>query len=139
MTTKEQERAALKKIRDLITGLGEESYIGAAFAGCLEDAESNIENDFWLSMQDRYQTAERKLESMKADNARLGGIIDITVDKLITEKDAHEEDRKALAACKDEVASLTEDLTGARSRISDLENEIVHLKAKLYDMMVAGA
>ena len=58
MTTKEQERKALELIKRTIENLGENSYIGTAFAGCIEDAEENIENDFALSMKDRWEKAE---------------------------------------------------------------------------------
>lgn len=38
-----------------------------AFAGCVEDAESNIENDWALSMAGHWQSAEQKLEAVKAE------------------------------------------------------------------------
>lgn len=63
--TKEQERKALEKIRKIILELGENSYIGTAFEGCLQDAEDNIENDFAFSMKARYETAEEKAEEFK--------------------------------------------------------------------------
>ena len=43
--TKDQERSALDQIRKIIESLGPDSYIGAAFEGCFDIAESNIEND----------------------------------------------------------------------------------------------
>lgn len=58
MTTKEQERKALEQIREIVNGLGEDSYIGAAFEGCFEIAEENIENDFACSMKQRAESAE---------------------------------------------------------------------------------
>ncbi len=51
--TKEQERKALANIKKIVEELGEGSYIGMAFTGCFETAESNIENDFADSMQHR--------------------------------------------------------------------------------------
>ena len=51
--TKEQERKALAQIRKIVEGLGENSYIGTAFDGCFEDAETNIENDFAFSWKQR--------------------------------------------------------------------------------------
>lgn len=38
MTTKEQERKALEKIRKIVEELGENSYVGTAFEGCFEIA-----------------------------------------------------------------------------------------------------
>lgn len=59
MTTKEQEKKALEQIRKIVSGLGEDSYIGTAFEGCFEIAEENIENDFACSMK---QNAEHYME-----------------------------------------------------------------------------
>lgn len=36
MTMKEQERKALEKIKKIVEDLGEQSYIGTAFAGCFD-------------------------------------------------------------------------------------------------------
>lgn len=58
MTTKDQERKALEKIRKIVDELGEDSYIGMAFEGCFEIAEENIENDFGCSMKQRAEKAE---------------------------------------------------------------------------------
>ena len=41
MTTKDQEKQTLEKIRKIVEGLGEYSYIGMAMVGVLEDAERN--------------------------------------------------------------------------------------------------
>ena len=60
--TKAQEREALQKIRRIVEGLGEDSYIGTAFAGCFDIAESNILNDFACSMKSRAESAEAELE-----------------------------------------------------------------------------
>ena len=51
--TKEDERKALAKIKKIIASLGEDSYVGTAFEGCFEIAESNIENDWACSMKQR--------------------------------------------------------------------------------------
>ncbi|KAB0577207.1 hypothetical protein EI53_01229 [Fusobacterium naviforme] len=65
MTTKEQERKALDKIRKIVEELGENSYIGMAFEGCFEIGEENIENDFGCSMKQRAETAEKNAEEFK--------------------------------------------------------------------------
>jgi hypothetical protein len=62
ITTKEQEKKALEQIKAIIASLGEGSYIATAFEGCLEDAESNIENDFADSMKARYESAKEETE-----------------------------------------------------------------------------
>ena len=45
MTTKDQERQAIEKIRKIVEGLGENSYVGFAMDGILELAEDNIRED----------------------------------------------------------------------------------------------
>lgn len=60
MATKEMERKALEKIRKIVADLGENSYIGKAFEGCFEIAETNIDNDFWCSMKEQVESAGKK-------------------------------------------------------------------------------
>ena len=71
MTTKEQERKALAKIKAIIDELGEDSYIGTAFAGCVQDAENNIDEDAAYSYKDRYEymANEREAERAKREAA----------------------------------------------------------------------
>lgn len=90
--SKEQERKAIKQIRAIVDSLGENSYVGTALEGCLDDAESNIENDFADSPYGRWQYAEKKLEEAKAQIEELKA------------KDA-EKDR-AIAKLGDKVAEL---------------------------------
>lgn len=59
--TKEQERKAVEKIRKIVNELGNGSYVGIALEGCLEDAESNIENDFADSIKSRFEHSEKRL------------------------------------------------------------------------------
>jgi len=77
MTTKAQETKALARIREIIAGLGDDSYISTAFAGCCEDAEANIRDDAaysmrdrWLSEQDRADQLAAKLADAERDAAK---------------------------------------------------------------------
>lgn len=65
MTTKEQERKALERIRKIVAELGENSYVATAFEGCFEIAEENIENDFACSMKQRWESAVADAEEFK--------------------------------------------------------------------------
>lgn len=53
---KETERAFLNEIKEILEGLGKNSYCAMAFEGCVEDAEENIDNDFAVSMKGRWQS-----------------------------------------------------------------------------------
>lgn len=55
--SKQQERDALDQIRAIVDTLGPDSYLATAFAGCFEDAEENIKNDFACSMKQRLENA----------------------------------------------------------------------------------
>lgn len=63
ISTKEQERKALEKIKAIVDGLGENSYVATALAGCFEIAEQNIEYDFADSLQERLKITEERLKS----------------------------------------------------------------------------
>lgn len=71
MTTKEQERKALEKIRKIVADLGECSYIGMAFEGCFEVAEQNIDNDWGCSMKQRAEAAEKDLKEAEKKIAQM--------------------------------------------------------------------
>lgn len=155
--TKEQEREALKKIRKIVEELGSDSYIATAFAGCFEIAESNIENDFADSMKDRWLSADRKLNEAN-------GTIEELRDKLAESKKDYEAAHTAAHQVADEkdaeIAALKNELTNAietgkhngrmceearsdiaeyQRRAEEAEAEVIRLKAKLYDYIVAGA
>lgn len=66
MTTKLQEQKALDQIRKIIAGLGDDSYLSTAFAGCLEDAESNIRDDAAYSMLDRWTSERNRADQLAA-------------------------------------------------------------------------
>ena len=71
MTTKEQERAALKKIRKIVEDLGPDSYLSFAFDGCFEDAESNMEDEAAYSMKSRLKSADELIESLEHERVKL--------------------------------------------------------------------
>lgn len=157
MTTKEQERKALEQIKKIVDSLGENSYVGTAFAGCFEIAEENIENDFACSMQERWLSVDRKLNEAN-------GIIKHLKDELAESEKDYEAAHAAAHAVADEkdaviaklkariselladnetgsdcIIKLNNSLVDTQNRAETAENEVVRLKAKLYDYMTAGA
>lgn len=134
--TKAEEREALRKIQEILEGFDpEDSYIGKAFEGCVEQAEENLRSDWMMSYKARY---DRVSEQLHAANARL---MDVT--RQLNQKDdaiARLEDAKnQLSKELDEVkaAHTTLDLKLARANetADGLKQTILELKAKLYDMM----
>ena len=63
--SKDTERAFLGEIKEILQGLGENSYCAMAFEGCVEDAEENIDNDFAVSMKGRWQTERKANENIR--------------------------------------------------------------------------
>lgn len=138
MMTKQQEREALERIKNILADAGADSYIGMAFAGCVEDAESNIENDWALSMAGRWQSAEQKLEAVKAEADGLRA----EREALRAELDKYSVDveklRKSAEALNSQRSEEHAALERAQCRADAAEAEIIRLKAKLYDFMTAA-
>lgn len=155
MTTKEQEKKALAQIRKIVEGLGENSYIGTAFDGCFEMAEQNIDDDFgnsarWYiektySLEEQIKEEQNKHESelsewmhnfkklsdlkskMYVENERL------TDEIAAMEQEAKQEQEKTDHA----ITELSDKLIEKEKELEAAQDEIIRLKAKLYDLMVA--
>lgn len=141
--TNAQEREALQKIKEILEGFDpEETYVGKAFEGCVEQAEENLRSDWMLSWKSRYLDEQLK-------NCRLSDKVEALTKTLNQKEDAiaryvdvvQGKDREIsrLAGMFGEKAAAYKDLEGkleeAQSQISDLRQTVLELKAKLYDMM----
>lgn len=62
MTTKEQEKRALERIKQLVDSLGKDSYIGRAMEGVWEIAGRDIELDAAFSLEGQQRILEKELE-----------------------------------------------------------------------------
>ena len=71
MATKEQERQAIQKIRNIVEGMGKNSYLATAMEGVLETAEENIEYDAAFSLKGRAEVAEKEAAELKKENEEL--------------------------------------------------------------------
>ena len=71
MTTKDQERQAIEKIRKIVEGLGENSYVGFAMEGVLELAEDNIREDTAYSMKKNAEIAWERADKAEKENKDL--------------------------------------------------------------------
>lgn len=129
--TKKDERNALEQIKEIVKALGEDSYVATAFKGVFELAEENIKHDFWGSALDWQEEIERQ-----------DGIMRHTKDELtkakrdleITEK-SREENYKRFREQEVRAIKAEEALAKTNETIEKQQDEIVRLKAKLYDMM----
>lgn len=149
MATKAQERAALEKIRKIVDGLGEDSYIGHAMDGVFEDAEQNIENDFWNSYRDRYEYRDAECGRLEKEvdkaNERAAeaerrqkmaeGLVQTKTEEATHWFDLYNTVKTNADAAKLEAHNSTAEL---QRKVEEQELEIIKLKAKLYDMMVGA-
>ena len=149
MATKAQERAALEKIRKIVDGLGEESYIGHAMDGVFEDAEQNIENDFWNSYRDRYEYMNAQFEKAENDLVKANerakeaekrqkmaeGLVQTKTDEATHWFNLYNTVKTNADTAKLEAHNSAAEL---QRKVEEQELEIIKLKAKLYDMMVGA-
>lgn len=147
--TKQQEREALDKIRKIVEQLGPDSYLATAFEGCFDLAAENINNDWACSMADRARRAEKRAAELEDKLAE--SVKDYEADHAAAHAVAEEKDAE-IAKLKDQLKQLQEtarwngqrcdeEATAAgeaQRRAEAAEAEVIQLKAKLYDLMVAG-
>lgn len=138
--TKAEEYEALSQIRGILKDFDpEDTYIGKAFEGCVEQAEENIDNDWLYSWKGRYLDEQLK-------NCRLSDKVEALTKTLNQKDDAIARYIDVVQGKDREISRLKEvrdktykDLEGkleeAQRQISDLRQTILELKAKLYDMI----
>lgn len=142
MITKDDERKALDKIRKIVEGLGEDSYVATAFEGCFGIAEDNINNDMACSMKQRYEMADRDAWTAQeeAANAR------VRIKELESELEQKDQKIEELASRvratkeeRDEMVFEVDNLTNIKERheeeLAQKDAEILKLKARLYDLL----
>lgn len=145
MASKAEERKALEQIKKIVEVLGgSNSYIGMALEGCFEIAESNIENDFGCSMQERMMAMEKSRNDWMARCKYM----ELEHKKVVQELEAAKDNADALSKrCVEsaeeyhnrinEVQRLEREKTVATNKAEALELENMKLKARLYDLMMA--
>ena len=152
--TKTEEYDALIRIRGILKDFDpEDTYVGKAFEGCVEQATENLNNDKMVSFRSRYENRDR-------DAAKLDEILTKTTNKLRESEEARVDLVKELNQKNDTIARYIDVVQGKDRKISqlngvindkdaaytDLEGRleevqiqfrqtIIELKAKLYDMM----
>lgn len=147
--TKQQERETLEKIQKMVEQLGPDSYLATAFEGCFSLAAENIENDWACSMADRARRAEKRAEELEdklAESVKDYEAAHAAAHEIAAQKDAEIAGLKAQLAQMQETARWNgqrcdEEATAAgeaQRRAEAAEAEVIRLKAKLYDLLVAG-
>lgn len=132
ISTKDQEREALNQIKEIVAGLGEGSYVAAAFEGCFELAEDNIGNDFARSMKQIADAAREENQKLEREVNNLS--------KAADERNLLNKENKAAKERINDLLSQSAEnarkLGVAEEDNKALKAEIIQLKAKLYDYIM---
>ena len=147
VTTKEQERKALEKIREILDALEPGSYVRMAITeNVLRMAADNIEFDFGNSPDDQIEywqkTASEYREEVFATKEELEKKI-AAFDSMGKHANKCEMESVALKAEIEDLRYKRDSAVAESAHLGGvcdkLENENIRLKAKLYDMMTAKA
>lgn len=155
--TKAEERAALVKIGRILEDFSpEDTYIGKAFEGCVEQAEENICNDWMLSFRSRYEGRDRDVARLKEKLTEASTKLCESEEARVDLTEALNQKDDAIARLEDAKKQLSEEInrlirtldhknaayTDMEGRLEEAKEEadalrqtILELKAKLYDMM----
>lgn len=117
--TKEQERKAVEQIKAILATLGESSYLATAMDGVLEDAESNIENDFADSYKSRYEHAESRYNALRLK-------AELAEDKVRETQATIEQQAKEIEALKQSIPQdddITDAIECLRGRAQEYEDD----------------
>lgn len=137
--TKKEEYEALRKIREILEGFDpEETYIGKAFEGCVEQADENLRSDWMLSWKGRYLDEQLKNCRLSDKVEALTKQLNQKDDAIARLTDANGQFSKEIDQKDAECLDLRGKVWEAETLIRDLRQTIIELKAKLYDMMTAG-
>ena len=151
--TKDAEREQLQKIESLIMATEPGSYIRTAFDGCIDMAKNNIENDLGDSFPVMLKDKEKTIADMIHKTQEAGGIIrqleherDTLTNQIGNLRETLENRNKLIDSHRAEIDNLREALStmtecndGNNEIITELEDQIKDLKARLYDFMMKGA
>lgn len=140
MASKEQERAALAKIRKIVAELGEDSYIGTAFDGAWELAEGNIDDDaacsckWYVDEYHRLQAERRENAARDKENEARTELLQKQVEICSAENRELSDQLKRTTADRYEEA---QERIETDAHIKELELEMIRLKARLFDLIDA--
>ena len=121
MSIKDQEREALEKIREIVDGLGEDSYIAVAFEGCFEIAEDNINNDLACSMAQIVELSNKEAERVKSESNAIKQEISAV--------------KEVARVLENENAEFQKTLKESLAKLKAAEDQIIRLKARLFDLI----
>ena len=154
--TKAEERKVLAQIVALIDSTPADSYISMAFRGVPEYAERNIadnagynpvdERNMWeqraYEKDCELQKLRAEFEQAKQDNREYRASTDKVIDDMDEEltmwknkhTDSVEHYEKIISENNGKIAEMRRDIAGCEECNKELRNEIIRLKAEIYDL-----
>ena len=124
MKTKEQEREAVNQIEKILSGMDSDSYVTAAFDGCCDLARRNIDCDFLESWKGQVDCAEKEIDRLQ---------------NQLQEKKCRIADLRQQVIClQEKLQAAAEKPAAPDPAAAEKDLLILQLKAKLYDLTVAG-
>lgn len=137
--TRAEEREALVKIGQILEGFSpEDTYIGKAFKGCVEQAEENLDCDWMMSYKDRYDNVSEQLHAASVRITELTKTLNQKDDAIVRLADAKKQLSEEIAQRDSKQQELLCRLEAEKAQNLYLKQTILELKAKFYDMMTAG-
>ena len=147
MASKDDERKALRQIRNIVDKLGEDSYIKTAFNGAFGLAEINIEDDAAFStswyidkvnwyidkvhlLQKDVPCYEKRIAEEKGIKEQLAKEIDCHKETIHNQED---EITELMVRITNDSKANVQEINDKNVQISNLEYQITVLKARLYD------
>ena len=148
MMTKAEEIKALEAIKKILDKAGDDSYIGMAFHGCVDMARSNIDNDFANDPMEALEMARSRVEAARKEAEEYKEAYKALKERHEAEKEAHKSDLFQMQGRIDKAIAERDEAQRAacekqcnredyEAQIKAKDDEIIRLKAKLYDMMTA--
>lgn len=136
MATKAQERKALEQIKQIVDGLGTDSYLAMAFDGCFEIAEDNIDNDFANNLKTANKNLMKKIEKTESERNDIRRSLELAKE----EKESVQRDCNYWKDASRQMESkYYEEYNKRQNAEAEIENqkaEVIKLKAMLFDYMI---
>lgn len=123
--TKAQEREVLEAIKKMVEELGPQSYVAAAFEGCFQDAELNIENDWGCSQKQLADAAAERVTELEAQVKELEKKLHDEIGEKQTVRDELARARKATEGLEELEVILCERAEDAEHKAAESAERIV--------------
>lgn len=151
--TKAEEYETLRKIQEILEGFDpEDTYIGKAFEGCVEQADENLCSDQMMSYKGRYDNVSEQLHAANVRIIELTKTLNQKDDTIARLEDAKNQLSKEIEKVKkneqiaikefhkwlNEYRGLDSTFKETWLKLEKAQTEILELKAKLYDVITAG-